>query len=265
MKRIFMVVACTLAACEGEPPKVPAGAPPVTASEPAPVAPPPEAPAANVAPAAPAAAAAGGPCCNCCPQGDGGAPAADGAASAVVATAPAPAEGAKANITGTVTSTPAALAANAVVFLVDAPIEPTAKMTATVDNLQMTFMPYVAVIPVGGRIFFHNSDPFPHNVFSPDNEKFNLGNISQGTSASRVFKAAGHYTVLCNLHPGMIGYVVASPSSYFAKANAKGQYTIKNVPAGTYKVAAWAPRQEQLEQSATVGGADVTLDFQLHR
>ena len=183
----------------------------------------------------------------------------------MAAAVPAAAEAAKSSVTGTVTTTPAALAQNAVVFLVDAPIEPTAKMSVTVDNVQMNFIPYVAVIPVGGRVVFHNSDPFPHNVFSPDNDKFNLGTIAQGAANPHTFKTAGHWTILCNLHPGMIGHVVAVPSSYFAKTDAKGHYTIKSVPAGTYKVAAWAPRQEQLEQSATVNGTDVTLDFQLHR
>jgi plastocyanin len=261
MKRFVMMVASALAACEGEPPTVPAGATPVAAAEPA-TPTPAEAADGGAAPASSAPVAAAGPCCNCCPTGDSGA--ADGPVVAPGAATP-PAESAKSNVTGTVTTVPPSQAANAVVFLVDAPIEPTAKMSTTVDNAQMNFIPYVAVVPVGGRVVFHNSDPFPHNVFSPDNDKFNLGSISQGGASSHTFKTAGHWTILCNLHPGMIGHVVAVPSSYFAKADTKGHYTIKGVPAGTYKVAAWAPRQEQLEQSATVNGTDVTLDFQLHR
>jgi plastocyanin len=262
MKRFVMILTVALAACEGEPPKVPLGSPPAPAPE-ATTATPPPAPESSAPPTSPAPPPATGPCCACnCAGGDAG----EAAAAPTDAAAPAPpVVAARGNVTGTVTTMPAAAAANAVVYLEDAPVEPTAKMSATVDNKQMSFSPFVAVVPVGGRIVFHNSDPFPHNVFSPDHEKFNVGSIAQnGGATARTFKDPGAYTLLCNLHPGMIGYVVVSPSSYFAKADSKGRYTIKDVPAGTYKVTAWAPRQQPVTQPSNVAG-DVTLDFQLHR
>jgi plastocyanin len=265
MNRIFIVAVLGLLACEGEPPKVPAGAPP---GPPSPAA---EAPSpaeqASTAPTPSTAPSPGAcPCtCNCVAGADGGSP------EGGIATAP-PEGGAippapiRANVTGTVTTTPTWAAASGVVYLEDAPVEPTAKMSATIDNSKMTFAPFVAVIPVGGKIVFHNSDPFPHNVFSPDNEKFNIGSIAQnGGATARVFKKPGNYTLLCNLHPGMLGYVVVAPSSYYAKVDGKGHYTIKDVPAGTYKVTAWAPRQQPVTESASVQAAEVTLDFALHR
>jgi plastocyanin len=170
-----------------------------------------------------------------------------------------------ATISGELSTTPKAAAASAVVYLEDAPVEPTAKMTATITNHMMTFAPYVAVVPVGGKVYFRNDDPFPHNVFSPDNEKFNLGMIPQRTAGVKVFKSAGHYTLLCNLHPGMLGYLVVAPSSYYAKADAQGRFAIKNVPAGTYKVTAWAPRDQPVTQSVTVKDGDVSINFELHR
>jgi hypothetical protein len=123
----------------------------------------------------------------------------------------------------------------------------------------------VAVVPVGGKVVFHNSDPFPHNVFSPDNEKFDMGVIPLGQGRARAFKTAGHYSLLCNLHPGMLGYALITPSSYFAKADGKGHFKLKDVPNGTYKMTAWAPRQQPLTQPVTIKGGDVTLDFELHR
>jgi hypothetical protein len=129
----------------------------------------------------------------------------------------------------------------------------------------MAFLPFVTVVAAGGRVAFTNSDPFPHNVFTPDNEHFNLGMIQPKGSASHTFKTPGVYSLLCNLHPNMLGYVVVTPSSYFAKANAKGEFSLKDVPAGTYKITAWAPRQQTVTQSVTVTGADVKADFALHR
>ena len=169
------------------------------------------------------------------------------------------------NLSGTVTTTPKASAAHALVYLEDAPIAPNAKMSVTVTNRMMNFEPFVAVVPVGGRVTFRNDDPFPHNVFSPDNERFNMGMIPQHSAAARLFKSAGAYTLLCNIHPGMIGYVVSTPSSYFAKADAQGHYVIKDVPPGTYKVTAWAPREQTATESVTISARDARLDFQLHR
>jgi plastocyanin len=178
--------------------------------------------------------------------------------------APPPAVPASLSITGTVTSHAKPLPV-AVVYLEDAPIAPDAKMTAWIDNKQMAFGPFLTVIPVGGKVTFHNSDPFPHNVFSPDAEKFNMGTIAQGGAFVHTFPKAGTYSLLCNLHPGMLGYLVVTPSSYFGKTDGKGHFTIKAVPAGTYKITAWSPRLAPTTLSVTVMEKDATVDFDLQR
>jgi len=255
-----------LMACEGEPPKTPATA--VVGGGATPTA---EAPAetdesAQAAPAkgdagaaAPATAACG--CCPC-PMGDGGV--AEGGAE-MTATAPVvPPPATSFTIQGTVTMAGKVLPFG-VVYLEDAPIDPKAKMTARIDNRQMAFVPFVTVIPAGGKVTFQNSDPFPHNVFSPDADKFNMGTISQNQMLVHSFPKAGEYSLLCNLHPGMLGYVVVAPSSYFSKTDAKGHYAIKAVPQGTYKITAWSPRLPTETKSVDVKGGDATLDFELHR
>jgi plastocyanin len=267
MKRLLSF-AILLAACEGEPPIVlaPENPPP----GPAPAASAPEAPAASTeapplctcvmpSPPPPAVAAVGAD------AGAGGAPA-SASASATAEIIPPPAI-MRGNIIGTVTTKPAAMAANAVVYLEDAPQEdaPARMQTVTIDNRQMNFIPFVAVVAVGGRVVFANEDPFPHNVFSPDNEKFNIGNIPQNGSHQRVFTKPGAYSLLCNLHPGMLGYLLVVPTTHYARADAKGRFTMKHVPAGTYRVSAWAPRQTPVTQSVTVTDADATVNFDLHR
>ena len=255
MKLNVLTSIVLLVACEGEPPKTPeiaSTAPTASVAEPV---------ATDETPAKPAATCAPCPVC-----GDAAAPVmaqADAGAPAVTADAgpPAPVRG---EIAGTITTTPAYLASVAVAFLEDAPIEPGRGMRGRIDNHQMSFAPMVQVIAQGGSVTFNNSDPFPHNVFSPGN--FNLGTIPQNSAtAPRKFDKTGEYTLLCNLHPGMIGYLVVTPSSYFAKADAKGRYRIKDVPAGTYNITAWAPRLPVITQSITVGADEARSDFELHR
>jgi plastocyanin len=171
------------------------------------------------------------------------------------------------NIVGAITTKPAAMQGQAVVYLEDGPKEdqPSRLQTVTIANRQMNFIPFVSVVAEGGKVVFANEDPFPHNVFSPDGERFNMGNIPQNGAHQRTFHTPGPFTLLCNLHPGMLGYLMVTPSTWWAKTDAKGKFAMKHVPNGTYKVTAWAPRQVPVTQSVTVADGDVTINFDLHR
>jgi plastocyanin len=263
------VTLATLAGCEGEPPVMapqnPSGAGPVaSASAPATVEEAPPPPVATTAcpppPCAPVASASA--------PVAGGAPAASAASADSSAALPVPPPSIpRGNIVGTVTTKPAALQGQAVVYLEDGPKEdvPSHLQTVTVDNKTMNFIPFVSVVAVGGKVVFANEDPFPHNVFSPDNEKFNMGNIPQNGAHQRVFHTPGAYSLLCNLHPGMLGYLLVTPSTWWAKTDAKGKFVMKHVPNGTYRVTAWAPRQAAVTQSITVADGDATINFELHK
>jgi plastocyanin len=167
---------------------------------------------------------------------------------------------------GSITTKPAALAAYGAVYLEDGPKEgaPERPPSVTVANRQMAFLPFVEVVPAGHKVVFFNADPFPHNVFSPDNERFDMGSIAQNAARARVFANPGAYTLLCNLHPGMLGYLLVTPSTWFAKTDAKGSFALRHVPAGTYKLTAWAPRQAPLTQTVTVADGDTTVHIDLH-
>lgn len=256
-----------LAGCEGEPPVMAPGNAPGSASEVASASPVPSAP--EPAPAPSITACPPPPCTPVASAAPSASPAASAAAApAESAALPVPPPSVpRGNIVGAVTTKPAALASQAVIYLEDGPKEdsPSRLQTVTIANRMMNFIPYIAVVAEGGKVVFTNEDPFPHNVFSPDNEKFNLGNIPQNGAHVRVFKNPGAYSLLCNLHPGMLGYLLVTPSTWFARVDAKGRYSMKHVPSGTYKVTAWAPRQSPVTQTVTVADSDVTLNFDLHR
>jgi len=269
MKRILnllvLVAGVPLAStlgCEGEPPVMAPENPSGAASEVASVTP----PAASEEPsAAPAVTACPPPPCAPAPVASSAASAAPAESSAALPVPPTSVP--RGNVVGAVTTKPAALQGQAVVYLEDGPKEdqPSHLQSVTISNQQMNFIPFVSVVAEGGKAVFVNEDPFPHNVFSPDGEKFNMGNIPQHGAHQRVFHTPGAYTLLCNLHPGMLGYLLVTPSTWWAKTDAKGRFTMKHVPSGTYKVTAWAPRQTPVTQSVTVADGDVTINFDLHR
>jgi plastocyanin len=271
MKRIVTLAllaaagpAASLLGCEGEPPVNAPENPPGLGSQVAsasaapseePTAPPTACPPPPCAPA-PSASVAAAPSAGAAPE----------ASSSATLPVP-PVSIPRGNIVGTVTTKPAALQWSAVVYLEDAPKEdvPARLQTVTIENKSMAFTPFVAVAAAGGKVVFTNADPFPHNVFSPDNEKFNMGNIPQNGAHVRVFQHPGVYSLLCNLHPGMLGYLLVTPTTYFARADGKGRFNMKHVPSGTYQVTAWAPRQTPVTKTVTVAEGDVTADFELHR
>jgi plastocyanin len=168
------------------------------------------------------------------------------------------------SFTGTVTATPPKFTSNVVVYLQDAP-KTSAAMSATIDNKGMMFEPHITVIAAGGTVKFTNSDSVPHNVFSPDNDKFDLGTVAPGGSATRTFSNPGVYSLLCNIHPDMLGYLVVIPSSYYSVTGADGKFSIAGVPDGTYTAVAWSEKLPQATQKVTVSGGAATGSFDLHR
>jgi plastocyanin len=172
------------------------------------------------------------------------------------------------SITGTVTATGLSSNADALVYIEQAAgaVTPGAVI---MDQKSMQFNPHVLPVLLGTTVKFLNSDPTPHNVFTPDFEKFNLGTWPQGQSKDHVFDTCAKvpcvYTLLCRVHAEMEGFVVVLQNPYFAVTDKAGHYTIEHVPAGTYSVAVWHPKRKGKAQSVTVAAGPVTADFTLAR
>lgn len=172
------------------------------------------------------------------------------------------------SITGKVTLTGMRSNADAVVYVekipdktFDPPQEP-----VVMDQRGKEFVPGVLPILVGTKVDFLNSDPFNHNVFTPDKcgGKFDLGTWPTGETRSHVFSEPCQAVMLCNVHPEMVGTVVVLETPYFAVTDADGQYVIANVPDGTYQVSVWHERLPKTTSSVEVAG-DTSIDFTLKR
>jgi plastocyanin len=174
-------------------------------------------------------------------------------------------------ITGTVKATGLASNADAVVWVQQATgtFKPPAQ-PVSMDQKQMQFIPHVLAVVAGTTVRFLNSDPTPHNVFSPDFEKYNLGTWPQGQSKDYTFskctKFPCAYTQLCRVHPEMEGFVVVLPNTYFAVSNKEGHFEITGLPPGQYTVAVWHPKLKAQPKPVTVeAGKPAAVDFTLGR
>jgi plastocyanin len=191
-------------------------------------------------------------------------------AAALVVAQIGPLSGAGTNITGTVKVTGVASSADVVVYIQEAPGTFPPGKPVVMDQSKMQFIPHVLAVVAGTTVKFLNSDPTPHNVFSPDNEKYNLGTWPKGQSKDYAFtkcaKAPCVYTQLCKVHPEMEGFVVVLQNPYSAVTDKDGHYEIGNVPPGNYTLAVWHTRAKAQPKPVTVDAAKpATVDFVLAR
>jgi plastocyanin len=144
---------------------------------------------------------------------------------------------------------------------------PAPKEHPIMDQKGLMFAPHIMVIQQGTTVDFLNSDTVQHNVFwtaigSDKKAGHNLGTWPKGEKRSFTFDKAGVAPVLCNVHPDMAGYIVISPTPYFAETDDSGTYKIKDVPDGSYSLVVWHEGAKNQSKPITVSGggkADFTL------
>jgi len=111
------------------------------------------------------------------------------------------------------------------------------------DQPVCTFMPRIIGVREETDVFYKNSAQVGHNVKI---EGGDLGpNINQLIPAGKELEVgkikARHLPInyACTIHPWMKGYIGAFSHPYFAVTNDKGEFEIKDAPAGKYRLQVW--------------------------
>jgi len=138
-----------------------------------------------------------------------------------------------------------------------------------IDQKGLMFAPHLTVVQLGTTVDFLNSDSVAHNVFWTSvggNKKLthNLGTWPKGEKRSFKFDNPGAVPLLCNVHPEMAGYIIVSPTPYYAATDKSGAFKIENVPDGSYTVTAWHEGAKGQSKPLTVSG-DTKADFTLSK
>jgi plastocyanin len=138
--------------------------------------------------------------------------------------------------------------------------------TLTMDQQGMQFVPHMLIITQGDTVKFLNHDSVAHNVYTPDNEGYNLGSFKQNEERSYTFAKSGIYSQLCSVHPEMLGIIFVNQNPYAAVVDKKGAYVIKDIPPGTYQIAVWNSKLKGPEMSVIVtAGKTVEQNFTVKR
>lgn len=136
------------------------------------------------------------------------------------------------------------------------------------------YYPYVTGVMVGQTLKFKNSDPLMHNVHAlpavDGNQEFNFAQPNQGDVndtkwVASITKPEVLVKIKCEVHAWMFTYVGVQDNPYFAVTDKDGNFTIKDVPPGTYTLNAYHLKGTAgtpgIEQQVTVGGSPVTANF----
>ncbi len=174
-------------------------------------------------------------------------------------------------------------AAGVMVYLNKAPKvnEDFSKGHFVMDQQNLTFIPHVLVVPVGGTVEFPNNDKVKHNVFSlSSTKKFNLGSYGPGQSKSVTFDKPGIVELRCDVHAEMIAYIMVVKNPYVAVTDASGHFQIPDpqwaraaglpeipaLAAGEYSVKLWHAKLRPVREKVHVPAqGNVTVDLSARR
>jgi plastocyanin len=144
--------------------------------------------------------------------------------------------------------------ANVFVYLKDGPrSDGSANAPALIDQIGCQYVPHAVAVQVNQTLRIKSSDPVMHNVhlLANVNPAANLSETGPGEQTIK-FAAPEMIHVRCDVHPWMKAIVGVFDSPYFAVTGSDGKFEIRNIPPGTYTLAAWQERLGEKTQKVTV-------------
>ncbi len=151
------------------------------------------------------------------------------------------------------------------------------KLRTSADPIIQTkdcvFLPYVSVTQVGQPFHFQNWDPIQHKLevfltskqgaqslleknlqHHPENRKSDFLSAGQtglhraGPEITYHTNKWGVYVFRCRLHDYMEAWSLVLPHPYFSITGKNGEFSLKDIPPGEYKLIVWHPlgRQETM-------------------
>lgn len=133
------------------------------------------------------------------------------------------------------------------------------------DQVGCMYVPHVVAMMAGQQFEVLNSDPVTHNIhpLPKDNREWNESQPPNGAPIIKEFaRPEVPIPVKCNIHPWMKAYICVFSHPYFAVTGSDGTFTIKDVPPGTYTLAAWQEKYGTQQVQVTVGPKETkTVDF----
>ncbi len=80
------------------------------------------------------------------------------------------------------------------------------------------------------------------------------------------FDKPGVVTILCNVHTEMSAFIIILENPFFTITGPEGEFTINDVPSGTYTIKTWHEKLKEQKQEITLKQDESkTINFTLTR
>jgi len=119
---------------------------------------------------------------------------------------------------------------------------PTTSEPAILDQKGCIYDPHVLGVMKNQTVLIKNSDATLHNIHSMAeiNDQFNFAMPKVVKEKETSFdKVEEPFYIKCDVHPWMKSWVLVQDHPFFAVTDENGNFSIKNIPPGTYEVIAW--------------------------
>jgi len=148
-------------------------------------------------------------------------------------------------------------------------LPPAPALKATMDQLNLAFVPDVLVVPVHSTVQFPNSDVISHQVYSFSSaRRFQLPLYRGKPYPPVTFDEPGLVTLGCNIHDNMLAYIVVTRAPFFGRTDVNGQWSAANLPAGRYRLRLWHPLLNEpldVERLIEAGAGHDVVELRLSR
>jgi plastocyanin len=156
------------------------------------------------------------------------------------------------------------------VITLETPAMPQASPVAVImDQVNLSFVPDVLVIPLHSKVTFPNSDAISHQVYSFSSARqFQLPLYRGKAYPPVVFDQPGIVTLGCNIHDNMLAYIVVTGAPYFGRTGTDGTWSVPNLPPGKYSVRVWHPllnESQDVERTVQAGAERDAIELRLSR
>jgi len=142
------------------------------------------------------------------------------------------------------------------------------KKDLVMDNVGCRFVPLIGIAYVKSNYIIKNSDPLLHNTSlgklireGVRRTVYNLALPFKDQVIKKPNRVAGLINVKCDAHPWMRANIYSSRHPYVALTDANGNFEIKDIPPGKYKVRIWHEGFEDVVKEVEVkAGAESGLN-----
>jgi plastocyanin len=133
-----------------------------------------------------------------------------------------------------------------------------------VTQRNMTFDPFVLIVPVGADVSFPNQDTVRHHVYSFSPAKtFELKLYGQDETRTIRLDKAGVVALGCNIHDQMSAFIVVVDTPFAAKTDARGVAVLRGMPGDQARVQVWHPyakaKGNLFSQTAPLAGGQLAV------